>query len=183
MREKDILEILVPILCVLIVWRITPIFWTFFMTWLNRVRYLRRATPIRQLNDGEREALAFLGGPAYMLRKLVGTTDLPWKKLAHVTGKRAAVYRLQGPLDTWGYSLQHFGEIHHRIQSIAVHMPLEDIEEKTDPHNEVEVMFSRGVAIILSVNGRPTLIETLRLWQPRLLPLQEHADTAKEPHA
>lgn len=101
MREKDILEILVPILCVLIVWRITPIFWTFFMTWLNRVRYLRRATPIRQLNDGEREALAFLGGPAYMLRKLVGTTDLPWKKLAHVTGKRAAVYRLQGPLDTW----------------------------------------------------------------------------------
>lgn len=44
-------------------------------------------------------------------------------------------------------------------------------------------MFSRGVAIILSVNGRPTLIETLRLWQPRLLPLQEHADTAKEPHA
>lgn len=183
MRTKDILEILVPIMLVLGVWRITPIFWQFFKAWFIGIRYRYSARPIRQLNDGERQALAFLGGPAYMFRALVGTTDLPWKKLAHVTGKRAAVYRLQGPLDTWGYSLQHFGEIHHRIQGIAVHMPLEDIEEKTDPHNEVEVMFSRGVAIILSVNGRPTLIETLRLWQPRLLPLQEHADTAKEPHA
>lgn len=179
MRTKDILEILVPIMLVLGVWRITPIFWQFFKAWFIGIRYRYSARPIRQLDDDERQALAFLGGPAYMFRALVGTTDLPWKKLAHVTGKRAGVYQLQGPLQTWGYTMHHFGEVHRCIQGVEVHMPLENIDEKTDPHNVVEVLFSKGVGIILTCNGRPTLVQTHQHWQALLVP-DDQADT---PHA
>lgn len=181
MRAKDILEILVPIFCVLVAWRVTPIFWRFFKVWFNGIRLRCSAQPIRQLSEQEREALAFLGGPAYHFRALVGVTDLPWKKLAHVTGKRAQVYRLQGPLQTWGYAVHHFGEVHRCIQGVEVHMPLENIEDKTAPHNVVEVLFSKGVAIILTCNGRPSLVETMHHWQTLLLPPAQ-ADAAK-PHA
>lgn len=170
MRTKDILEILVPIIVVLGLWRVTPIFWQFFKAWFGGIRYRYSARPIRQLSDEEREALAFLGGPAYHFRALVGTTDIPWKKLAHVTGKRANVYRLQGPLHTWGYAMHHFGEVHRCIQGVEVHMPLETLEEKTEPHNVVEVMFSKGVAIILTCNGRPSLIQTVQHWHTLLQP-------------
>ena len=182
MRTKDILEILVPIILVLGLWRVTPIFWQFFKTWFNGIRYRYSATPVRQLSEGERAALAFLGGPAYTFRALVGVTDLPWKKLAHVTGKRANVYCLQGPLQTWGYAMHRFGEVHRCIQGVEVHMPLENIDEKTDPHNVVEVLFSKGVGIILTCNGRPTLIDTQRHWQTLLQPDTQPA-SQQEPHA
>ena len=55
MRAKDILEILVPIFCVLVAWRVTPIFWRFFKVWFNGLRLRCSAQPIRQLSEQERE--------------------------------------------------------------------------------------------------------------------------------
>ena len=67
MRTKDILEILVPIIVVLGLWRVTPIFWQFFKAWFGGIRYRYSARPIRQLSDEEREALADEGIPALPL--------------------------------------------------------------------------------------------------------------------
>ncbi|MFJ2482440.1 hypothetical protein ACIOWE_19410 [Pseudomonas sp. NPDC087598] len=137
------------------------------LSWSTR-RFIAKAQPLRQLNDAERAALAFMDSRAIGFIHLVGTTILPFRELETAQGKAAAVYRLCGPLKISGYGSQWGGEVHYAIQNVEVFMAVDRLTDFTREQNIVDVVFCKNVGIVLSCNDAYSLVDASAAWKQRI---------------
>ncbi|POA46449.1 hypothetical protein C1893_20020 [Pseudomonas sp. MPR-ANC1] len=146
---------------VVVLWKLVA------LSWSTR-RFIAKAQPLRQLNDAERAALAFMDSRAIGFLHLVGTTILPFRELETAQGKAAAVYRLCGPLKISGYGSQWGGEVHYAIQNVEVFMAVDQLTDFTREQNIVEVVFCKNVGIVLSCNDGYSLVDASAAWKQRI---------------
>ena len=138
---------------------IAPYVWKLvFLPWSTR-SFIAKAPPLRELNDKERAALAFMGSRTMGFIHLVGTTILPLEDLENVRGREAAVYQLRGPLKISRCMSQWGGEVQYSIQNVQVFMAKDCVTDFATTDNIVEVIFSKNVGVILTCNDNYSLVD------------------------
>ena len=147
---------------------VAPYIWKLVFLSRSTRSFIAKATPLRELNDKERAALAFMGSRTIGFIHLVGTTVLPLNELEHVHGRDAAVYQLRGPLKISGYISQWGGEVQYSIQNVQVFMAKDCVTDFATADNIVEVIFSKNVGVILTCIDNYSLNDVSTELQMRL---------------